>query len=188
MSANGGLPCFAVFKALRAASACANRWCKAAVAVAAWASERTTKRRSVQVRVRPATVAVSCSAHTGTRRDFRRRGAGLVTVDRRQRLLLRPYRLQISVDGGLRELGQRQGRRIMIAARGQMGPRRQRHQLAVTHVRARPRRPTPVRTWSIAGMYSGSSAFSPDTTCVAGGNPNGSRVANMTFTWGRSAR
>ena len=58
----------------------------------------------------------------------------MVAIDRRQRLLLRPYRLQIGVDGRLRQVGDAERRQVMVAARRQMGPRRQRHQLAVPHV------------------------------------------------------
>ena len=157
---------------------------QAAVAAAACCSERTTKRRSVQVRMRSPTVTVSCS-NTRSLQRFCWTLSRMVSIDGRQRLLLRPYRLQIGVDGRLRQVGQRQRRQVMITARCQMGPRRQRHQLAVSHVQQAALL-TPVRTWSIAGMYSGSSAFAPDTTCVTSGIPKGSSVANITFTWGRS--
>ena len=70
--------------------------------------------------------------------DLRRWLARLVAVNRRQGLFFRPYRLQISIHGRLRELGQRQGRQIKIATRRQMGPRRQRHHFAVANVQQPP--------------------------------------------------
>ncbi len=62
----------------------------------------------------------------------------VVAIDWRQRRLFRPYRLQIRVNGLLRHVGQRQRRQVMVAARHQIGPRRQRHQFAIADVQQAP--------------------------------------------------
>ena len=146
---NGGLPCCGVFNSTIAASVCARRLSKAIAAAVACCSERTTKRRSVQVMVRPATVAVSWSAHSKTSAILRNpRSGGRDTLASTPALA--PIPVADSVNGLLRQVGQRHRRQVMVSSRGQMFPRRQRHQFAVAHVHQAPAA-TPMRTCSMPG-------------------------------------
>ena len=151
-------------------------------------SERTTSRRSRPGHDLPGHHRTQSFRVLEPLGNPRRRIGGSGAIDRGQGFLLRPHRLRIGVQGGGRHMGQGEGPQIGISARGKVGTRRHRQQLAVTHVQHSPRRPTPAPGQSRRCMYRGSSAFPPDTTCVATGNPSGSRVAKTTLTCGRSGR